>query len=95
MAIDQTDKALNMGSDTVNATKQFMDALNKLLNLETERDSAGLILTAFDADFASSDSGIKHVDGTILNSILFTSVPAISAFMIANNHDDNLNKAIP
>lgn len=93
MAIDQTDVALNMGSKTVDAAVKFLDAIEELESLESQRDTIGLTLSSFDAAFALS--GIKHVNGTSLTDILFTSIPAIRAFMTTNNHDDNLQKARP
>lgn len=95
MAIDQTRKALNMASKTIDAVQKFMEAIEALQALEKERSGAGLTLTNYDAAFAADDSSIKHVDGTILNGVLNTSIPAIATFMADNNHDDNLNKARP
>lgn len=93
MAIDQTDKALNMASETVNAAQKFMEAIETLQALEDERVASGMTLTDFDADFATSS--IKHVDGASLNAVLNTSIPAIWTFMTTNNHDDNLQKVRP
>ena len=93
MAIDQTDVALNIGSKTVDATVKFLDAIEALQSLEDQRVAAGLTLTDFDADYATSS--LKHLDGAALNAILNTSIPAIWTFMTTNNHDDNLQKARP
>ncbi len=93
MTIDQTSKALNLASDTVNATEKFIKALESLESLEAERAKAGLDLTTFDEDFATSS--IKHVDGAALNAVLNTSIPAIRASIVAGNHDTNLQKVRP
>lgn len=93
MAIDQTNKALNIASETVQATQKFMEAIEALRSLEDERASAGLSLASFDAAFAASD--VKHVDGAALNAVLNTSIPAIWTFMTTNFHDDNLQKVRP
>ncbi len=95
MAIDQTAKALNLASQTINAAEKFMEAIEALLALEDEREASGLILTDFDDGFAADDSSIKHVDGATLNAVLFTSIPAIWTFMTTNNHDDNIQKVRP
>lgn len=92
MAVDQTQKALNMASATVAAVDAFMKAFEKLEALEAERAGAGMNLLAFNTQFLEVDS-IKHVDGTKLNSVLATSIPAIRTFIDTNNHDDNLNAA--
>ena len=93
MAIDQTNKALNIASETVDAVQKFMEAVETLRALEDERTSSGLTLTDFDTDFAASS--VKHVDGAALNAALNTSIPAIWTFMTANFHDDNLQKVRP
>lgn len=93
MAIDQTDKALNAASETVDAVQKFMEAIETLQALENERAASGLTLTNYDADFATSS--IKHVDGAALNAVLNTSIPAIWTFMTTGNHDDNLQKVRP
>ena len=93
MAIDQTDVALNLASKTVDATVKFLGAIEAIQSLEDQRAAAGLTLTDYDAAFETS--GIKHMDGAALNAILNTSIPAIWAWMVTNNHDDNLQKARP
>lgn len=93
MAIDQTNVALNLGSKTVDAAVKFLDAIEALQSLEEQRDTVGLDLSDFDTIYAAS--AIKHMDGADLTAILFTSIPAIWTFMVANNHDDNLQKARP
>ena len=92
MAVDQTQKAKNLASETVTAVDAFMAALEKLESLEAERANGGLTLTDFDADFAGL-STLQHVDGTKLNAVLNTSIPAIRTFIDTNNHDDNLAAA--
>lgn len=93
MPIDQTDKALNIASETVDAVQKLMEAFEALRALEDERLSGGLTLTDFDAAFAAS--GVKHVDGAALNAVLNTSIPAIWTFMVSGFHDDNLQKVRP
>lgn len=93
MAISQNNKALNIATDTVDATQKFMEAIETLRALEEERAAAGLTLTDFDDDFAASS--VKHVDGAAINAVLNTSIPAIWTFMTANFHDDNLQKVRP
>lgn len=95
MAIDQTAKALNLASQTINAAAKFMEAIEALQALEDERAASGLTLTNFDADFAADDSSIKHVAGADLNAVLNTSIPAIWTFMTTGNHDDNIQKVRP
>ncbi len=90
---DLTDKASNIASETVQAAQKFMEAIETLRNLEDERASAGIDLTAYDATYAEGSN--KHVDGTMLNAVLNTSIPAIWTFMTTNFHDDNLQKVRP
>jgi hypothetical protein len=93
MTIDQTNKALTIADETVQATEQFMTAIAKLQALEEERVSSGITLGDYDTQFA--ESSIKHVDGAALNAVLNTSIPAIWSFMTTNFHDDNLQKVRP
>lgn len=93
MAIDLTDKALNLAGETVNEVEKLMAAIEKLRALEDERAAAGLTLTEFDAAFAVSS--LKHVDGAALNAAINTSIPAIWTFITDNFHDDNLQKVRP
>jgi hypothetical protein len=71
-----------------------MEAIERLRALEDERASSGLDLTQFDEDYEAV-TGLAHVDGTALNAVLNTSVPAIWEFMATNFHDDNLQKVRP
>lgn len=91
MAINQEDKALNLAAQTVRAVEEFMGATETLRSLEAQRVASGLSLTDYDAAYAAS-TNLRHIDGTALNAVLFTSVPAIWAFMVAGDHDDNLQK---
>jgi len=93
MAIDLTDKALNLASEIVNEAEKFMTALENLRNLEDERAAAGITLGDYDADYLLGS--LKHIDGAALNGAINTSIPAIWTFMTANNHDDNLQKVRP
>lgn len=100
MAIDQTDVALNLGSKTVDAAAKFLDAIEALQSLEAQRIAAGLTLTDYDTTYAGS--GIKHVNGAVLDAIINTSIPEIQKFMtgdvtavLGQQHDDNLQKARP
>ena len=90
MAIDQTNVALNIATKAIDSTIKFLDAIAELQALEEQRAAAGITLTDFDADFATS--AVKHVDGASLNAVLNTSIPAIWTFITTGNHDDNLEK---
>lgn len=97
MAIDQTNIALDMGSKTVNAVDNLMEAIEELQSIEDQRIAAGIDLTDFNDDFVNS--GISHVDGVSLNAVLNTSIPEIWKFttgdvtaVLGQQHDDNLQK---
>lgn len=93
MAIDNSSKALNIGSEMVDAVEQMMTAIEKLQSLEEQRAASGLVMTDYNTDFANS--AIKHVDGDAINAVINVSIPAIWTFMTTNNHDDNLQKVRP
>ncbi len=90
MAVDRTDVALNIASNTVASATNLLDAIAELQALEAQRVAAGITLTDFDADYATS--GVKHVNGASLDAVLNTSIPAIWTYITTNNHDDNLEK---
>lgn len=90
MAIDQTQKALNMATATVNAVNDFMSALETLESLEDERATSGINLLSYDAAYAALDS-LKHVNGASVRDVLMTAIPAIRANMVTNSYDDSLN----
>lgn len=94
MAIDQTEKAVNLAIATVEATEQLMSAFEALRALEDERQSGGLTLSDYDDAYAAI-AGLKHVDGAALDAVLNTSIPAIWIFMVTEFHDDNLQKVRP
>ena len=94
MAINQAEKAKNIAIEAVAATDQLMAALERLRSLEEERAGAGIDLPAFDETYEGV-TGLKHIDGAALNSVLNTSVPALWAFLTDNFHDDNLQKVRP
>ncbi len=94
MAVDKTQKALNLASRTITATTKFMVALEDLLDLNTERSNGNIDLTDYDAEYLLHDN-LKHVDGAMLNAVLSTSIPAIDGFMTGASHDDNLQRVRP
>lgn len=92
--ISNLDKSLEIGRETVQAAEQLMAALEKLAVLEAKRVNSGINLPDFDDNFGATP-GLTHVNGATLNGVLFTSAPAIIAFMEANSHDDNFQQARP
>lgn len=89
MAIDQTQKALNMAEATITASNKFMAALETLESLEAERLNSGINLLSFDDAYAALDS-LKHVNGSSLRDVLNTAIPAIRTFIDTNDYNDDL-----
>ncbi len=95
MAIDVTQKALNLATDLMNACDALMNALERLNDLKDEKESAGVDFTAAAVESALTASAtLKHIDGNSLNNVL-TSGAALLAWMVSNFHDDNLQKVRP
>lgn len=94
MAVNQTDKALNLASRLVAASSQLMGAVEQLAALKDEKESSGVDFTVATIQTALGISSIKHVDGAALNSIL-SSAAALKTWLEANFHDDNFQKARP
>lgn len=86
MAIVQTDKALNLATRVVAASELLMRAMEQLVALKDEKESAGIDFVAFDTDYAATE-GLKHVDGARLNNVL-SSTAAVQTFLTTNFHDD-------
>lgn len=94
MAINQGNKALNLATETVQATEKFMQALDTLVALEGERIKSGIVLADYDAVFGSNEA-LKHVDGESLTAVLGTSTPALVAWLTDNFHINNFQKVRP
>lgn len=94
MAIDQTAKALNIASRTIDATDRLVKAMNDLLNLEGERSTAGVTLASFDAALNAATASTRHATGADYQAAL-TSAATINTFMTSNFHYTTLNKVRP
>lgn len=94
MAINQGNKALNIATETVQATEKFMQAVDALQALENERTKSGITLGDYDAVFGSNEA-LKHVDGDSLTAVLGTSVPALVTWITTEFHLNNFQKIRP
>lgn len=94
MAINQTAKALNIASRTIDATDRLIKAMNDLLNLESERSTAGVTLSAFDAALDAASASTQHATGADYQAAL-TSAATINTFMTTGFHYTTLNKVRP
>lgn len=94
MAVDVTQKALNICSRLMNATNSLMQAVEELYNLKNEKESAGLDLTAAAVESAISASSLKHANGTDFNNVI-SSGAALKTWLETNFHDDVFDKVRP
>lgn len=94
MALNQTDKALNIASSLVDAADQLMTAVERLAALKDEKESSGIDFTAGAIETALAASALKHVDGAALNGVL-SSGAATKAWLESTFNDDNFQKARP
>lgn len=94
MAVDVTDKALNLCSKLMQAADDLMNAIERLSDLKDEKESSGLDLTSTAIEDALDASSLKHADGNDFNNVI-SSGAAIKTFMVSNFHDDVLSKVRP
>lgn len=80
MAIDLTDKALDLASEAVRLADELLDAAEELDKLLTVATDSGINMTNFDTELAASS--VKHVDGSTFNK-LSTAIPTITAALDA------------
>lgn len=91
MAVDLSNKQVNLASRIVSSTDKLIQAMKELVELEDEKTSSGI---NFDDTFLLANNATKHVSGQMLNDAL-TSALAINSFAVTNFHDDNLQKIRP
>jgi len=95
MAVETTDKALNLCSRLMSAADQLMGAVEQLAALKNEKESSGLDLTAAAVETALGASpALKHASGTNFNNVI-TSGAAINAWLEAEFHDDIMQSVRP
>jgi hypothetical protein len=94
VAVDTTQKAINLCSRLADAADRLMIAVEDLANLKDEKESSGLVLTAAAVEDALATSSLKHASGANFNSVI-SSGAAIKSFMETNFHDDVLAQVRP
>lgn len=90
MAIDQTQKRKTLAISLVQNTTNLLDSLNTLIELSSQYSTAGMAFV--DADFAVP--GLMQLDSTSAAAV-FTSAAATKAWIDANFHTTNFEKARP
>ena len=70
MAAITTSKALNIASNMVTAADQLITALEAFAAALDEKEGSGIDFLDPEFETALEDSGIKHVDGSMLNGAL-------------------------
>lgn len=78
MTINQTDVALTIADEAVQAVTQFLEAFEELEDALTHATNAGINMTNFDA--ALENSSIKHVNGETINK-LGAIIPALKTWL--------------
>jgi len=78
MTINQTDVALTIADEAVQAVTRFVEAFEEMEDALTHATNAGINMTNFDA--ALEVSSIKHVDRATINK-LGTIIPALKTWL--------------
>jgi hypothetical protein len=94
MAVDVTEKALNICSRLVTASDRLMQSVSELAALKDEKESSGIDFTAAAVESALSESSLKHADGAAFNGVL-SSGATLKTWLETNFHDDNFQKVRP
>lgn len=91
MAIDQTQVALNLCSQLMDAADCIMRGVEGIARLKDQKESAGIDFTAQAVEDALAASALRHADGAAFNSVI-SSGAAIKAWIEQGFHDDNLQR---
>jgi hypothetical protein len=94
MAIDTTDKALNLATRLVAQATNLMDAVRALDALREEKEGSGVDFAPGGTPMDFSGTGLKHIDGNNINNVL-TTAGAVKSWMESTFNDDNLDAVRP
>jgi hypothetical protein len=94
MAVDETNKTLNICSTVMTASADLMEALHVLLDTEDDRAKAGLTLSTYDTAITNATAATKHAAGADYQAAL-TSAGALKTWMDTNFHTTNFAKVKP
>ena len=94
MAIDATNKALNLATKLVTQATRLMDAVRALDALRQEKEGSGVDFApgGVPMDFAGTD--LKHINGNNINNVL-TTAGNVKAWLESTFNDDNLDAVRP
>lgn len=82
MTINQTDVALTLADEAVQAVTQFVEAFEEMEDVLAHATNAGINMISFDV--ALENSSVKHVDGATINK-LGAIIPALRTWLGAQS----------
>lgn len=94
MAVDTTQKALNLATRLVTQATILMDAVRALDALRQEKEGSGIDFAPAGVAMDFSGTDLKHVDGNNINNVL-TTAGSLKAWLESTFNDDNLDAVRP
>jgi ribosomal protein L19E len=89
--VNLDDKVKSIANRLISVSERWIQNMNEAREILKLKEGSGIDLADYEALFASTE-GLKHVDSTILNSIL-SSNGALETWVEANWHVTNWQKA--
>jgi hypothetical protein len=90
MAISNLDKALTIVKALQVETENLMSSVEKYNELQSQINATGISFADYDAQYAEQ-SGLKHIDGNVINAVL-TQFGNIKTYLDTSYNKDPLNK---
>lgn len=91
MAVDTTDKALNLASRLCDGATELMGAVRKLSALIDEYGGSGVTFVTEGTPMEFPGTALKHINGQDVTNVI-TSATAVQQWLSSNFHDDNFDK---
>jgi hypothetical protein len=92
MAIDTTNKALDLATQLAQQSGALMDAVRAMVALKEEVERGGILFAPGGVAMSFADTALRHTDGDGINNVI-TSAVALKGWLDANFHSDNFDQA--
>jgi hypothetical protein len=90
MAISNLDKAKTLVRGLQAETEKLMSAVERYTELQNQINATGIAFGDYDAQYAE-ETGLKHIDGDVINAVL-TQFGNIKTYLDTSFNKDPLNK---
>jgi hypothetical protein len=90
MAINNLDKALTLVKALQVETEKLMSSVERYNELQSQINATGIAFADYNAQYAEQ-TGLKHIDGDVINAVL-TQFGNIKTYLDTSFNKDPLNK---